>query len=164
MTTSAEAIQLIVYLRDHRFIGEHCWANEDELERDHEGYECPLEIWQWSAWERAMRQDNDWVHDTYYQLRSLAKDYWGSLPMPLALMQRFTAAWPAQEIEEAGRPPAGLRGARLRGPPAAAGATTRRSPLGDALVPVCGTFRTSWTADVDGDVPSVNAPAQNRHG
>ena len=44
MTTSDEAIQLIQYLRDHRFIGEDCWADEAETERDHEGYECQVEI------------------------------------------------------------------------------------------------------------------------
>ena len=81
MTTSDEAIQLIVFLRDHRFIGEHCWADDDHTEREHEGYECPIEYLEYRAWEVAMRQErqdprSEWVHLTYYQLRSLARAHW----------------------------------------------------------------------------------------
>ena len=77
MTTSDEAIQLIAYLRDHRFIGQQCWADAGETQRDHEGFACALEILDYLSWEHDMRTaEAEWVGRTYYQLRSLAADYW----------------------------------------------------------------------------------------
>ena len=55
MTTSDEAIQLIAYLRDHRIIGQQCWADAGETERDHEGFECAVEILDYLSWEHDMR-------------------------------------------------------------------------------------------------------------
>ena len=40
MTIVIESITLIEYLRDHRFIGDECWADDAETTRDHDGYVC----------------------------------------------------------------------------------------------------------------------------
>ena len=78
MTTPVESVQLIKYLRDHRFIGESCWADDEETLRDHEGWECGAEVAEYDAWERAMRSEEApyGVEQTFFQIRSLAKDYW----------------------------------------------------------------------------------------
>ena len=89
-----------MFLRNHRFIGDHCWANDDQEERDHEGYECPIEYLEYRAWEVAMRQErqdlrSEWIHLTYYQLRSLAKETWrkrtGSDNVRTAIWERYHA-------------------------------------------------------------------------
>ena len=68
---------------------------------DHEGYECPREILEYTAWERAMRQErqdgrSEWVHSTYYSLRSLSKAYWrkrtGSDKVRTDIWERYHAA------------------------------------------------------------------------
>ena len=65
VTTSDEEIQLIAYLRDHRFIGEKCWADAGETERDHEGFECAVEILDYLSWEHDMRTaEAEWVGRT----------------------------------------------------------------------------------------------------
>ena len=50
MTTSDEVIKMVTFLRDHRFIGEECWADAGETERDHEGFECAAEVLEYMAW------------------------------------------------------------------------------------------------------------------
>ena len=79
MTTPLESVQLIKYLRDHRFIGEHCWADSDETTRDHDGWECGIEVAEYDYWERAMRDRlaSYLVEQTYFQIRRLAWHYWG---------------------------------------------------------------------------------------
>ena len=81
MTTAIESITLIEYLRDHRFIGEQCWADAAETRRDHDGYECPHEILEYWLWEWAMRwvapeKGYDIIVNTYFQIRRLAGAYW----------------------------------------------------------------------------------------
>ena len=81
MTTLHESIQLIEYLRDHGFIGNDCWADSAETERDHAGYDCMVEIDEYRDWESAMRPPTDseegrLVHNTYYELRRLAIEHW----------------------------------------------------------------------------------------
>ena len=78
MTTPLESVQLIKYLRDHRFIGESCWADDEETARDHEGWECGAEVAEYDYWERAMRDKSagHLVHETYHQTRRLAVKYW----------------------------------------------------------------------------------------
>ena len=81
MTTDAEAVQLVEYLRDHRFIGDRCWADDAETIRDHPGYGCSCEVREYLRWESAMRPPTETpadgiVHNTYYQIRRLAHTWW----------------------------------------------------------------------------------------
>ena len=49
MTTTEEAIQLIVFLRDHRFIGKYCVIDDSEPPLDHEALDCPIEGLEYQA-------------------------------------------------------------------------------------------------------------------
>ena len=81
MTTPTETVTLIQYLRDHWFIGETCWVEEEETLRDHLGFDCPIEAAEYDAWEWSLHAGRVslQVDLTYRQIRRLAREYWRAL-------------------------------------------------------------------------------------